>query len=318
MKGLKGQKKIPVHARAHDEWLTEQALYAPQAQYLQRLPAQGTLLPGQEQIFVARGANTLLWVPAAVKHQVHTEGGLFGEYSESRLYFIPTGTLLHLVASEEPVRFLSVEFVAHPALCMGRCPSDDTLPGKMTGDYRHRPRRGPAHITDLPISQGIHLWIASVEKLLGHGDVGIHMYDYKLQEFFLLLRLDYTRALIDEFLRHYHCRVSGFRKRVISHYTKDMDVADLYALGTELQLNEVAFKRSFIEEFAMSPRSWVTLQRSRYIYHDLITTERSVGEIGEEYGFCSMSYFSLFCKTNLGGTPMQIRKHRRRLNGFTD
>ncbi len=77
-------------------------------------------------------------------------------------------------------------------------------------------------------------------------------------------------------------------------------------------MNELAFKRSFVEEFGMPPRDWITLQRARYVYSDLINTSSSIGEIGEQYGFCSMSYFSLFCKANLGGTPMQIRKSKGR------
>ncbi len=317
MEEPKEQRQAPLHAQVHNEWLTEQAIFAPRTQYVQALPQQGVLAPGQEHIIMARESNVLLWVIEDVKHLTYTESDIHSEHAKARMYLVPSGMLLHLVADAEWVRYLTLEFHAHPALCMGQCPAKDAAlrsgRSSVSGDYRHRPRREAARVSDLPISQGIHLWISSVEKLLGHGDVGLHMYDYKLQEFFLLLRLDYTRALVDEFLRHYHCRVSGFRKRIISSYTTDMEVADLYAIGEEMQLNEVAFKRSFIEEFSMSPRSWVTLQRSRYIYNELVTSDAPISEIGERFGFCSMSYFSLFCKTNLGGTPMQIRKHRRQM-----
>lgn len=308
------QYKTPAYATVSHDWLVDSTRFAPAAQYLQSLPEHGVLSAQQGHIIMPQESFVLLWVGAG-GHAVSNEVATTSRTDEARLYLVPSNTMLHLKALEGEVRYLMLIFRPHPNLCMGMCPSEDSIGvGRRRRSGKSRPRRGAPRITDLPLSDGVQLWLQTLEKYLQYGDVSIHMYDFKLQELFLLLRLDYTRAVIDDFLRYYHCRITGFRSKVVESYTPTMDVSDMYRIAEELGLNELAFKRSFIEEFGMPPRDWITLQRTRYIYHDLVTSTASIGEIGERYGFCSMSYFSLFCKSNLGGTPMQIRKNRGALS----
>lgn len=307
--------QAPSYAEVHAEWLAKQALYTPRAQYLVAQPRRSMLKGDDVHIFLQPEHYILLWVESGV-YRVRNEAGTVDEYSRPQMFLIPCGVLLQLEAIEGTIHFTTFEFLAHANLCMGMCPSmeDKSVRGRRHGGATAaRPRRAAAASTTLPITDGIAHWLGSIEKFLLYADVSLHMYDFKLQECFLLLRLDYTPSTVDDFLRFYHCRISGFRRHITANFRPGMDVMDVYKLGEGYKMNELAFKRTFIEEFGMPPREWITIQRARHVYNELINTSDSIREIAERYNFSSLSYFSLFCKTNLGGTPMQIRKHKGNL-----
>lgn len=109
-------------------------------------------------------------------------------------------------------------------------------------------------------------------------------------------------------MRFYHCRIEGFREKIMEIMDTKTSVSDLYAVGTRMGLNELAFKRTFAEEFSQSPREWLSEQRARMIYKELILTDKPFKELSDDYGFCSVSHFGAFCKQNLGETPLHIRK----------
>lgn len=302
-----------VHRVVHPEWTVDNARFSPRPQYLLDRPAKGEIQADDTCILFSKDSYQMVWLEEG-DYILRNEAGPVSQGNIPLAVLIPPGVLLHIQSPTSTTKYMVMSFRAHSNLCMNLCPSEDhrnRIRGRKL-DHQNRPRRTTASITELPMSAGVLHWAASVGKYLQYGDVSVHMFDFKLQEFFLLLRLEYTKPVVDEFLRYYHCRMSGFRGHVISSYHPGMDVPELYKIGEEYKMNELAFKRSFVEEFGMPPRDWITLQRARYVYNDLINTSASIGEIGEQYGFCSMSYFSLFCKANLGGTPMQIRKSKGR------
>lgn len=318
---------MPPHTIVNEEWDRSMDATTPRPQYLTALPESGTIGLGDSLIEIPEDHFLLLIIHQG-SYSIQSESMELPSDDRPRMHLVPMGCLVQIRALEDGIRYTKFAFRPHPNLCMGRCvegegsthithgmiqanPSErDTQSSDR--DTVARPRRAHPTITSIVRSSGIDTWLSLIDHYLSCGDIGIHFFDFKLQELFLLLRIDYTKALVDEFLLPYHCRITGFRRFIMSHYTPNMDVEALYKLKDELKLNSLAFKRTFIEEFVLPPREWISMQRARYLYRELIETDLSMSEIATKYGFCSMSYFSLFCKVNLGDTPMSIRKRNRK------
>ena len=70
------------------------------------------------------------------------------------------------------------------------------------------------------------------------------------------------------------------------------------------------FKRRFKETFNEPVHKWITHRKAEHIYRDIVLTNKSLGELAEQYHFSSVAYLSTFCRQHLGRTPQQLRNER--------
>ena len=70
------------------------------------------------------------------------------------------------------------------------------------------------------------------------------------------------------------------------------------------------FQKRFKKVFGVSAYHWMKDVRSKSIYHQINSTEKSFKEISDEYGFSSPSHFNDFCKVHFGTTPGRIRRKK--------
>lgn len=255
-------------------------------------------------------------------HILLDKSGKGKEVQNASLYLIPAGNICTIKSLKQDIEILSIDFRAHTNLCNGLCPSSQspTRLSSMLGNQRKkcekisvglkmRPRRQLPLTTTLAMSPSIELWVQSFSYLLQHSNIPAKYYDNKIDELFLLLRLSYKQEEVNKFLHFYHCRIEGFREYIMNTLNPKTEVSSLYAEGEKIGLNEVAFKRTFIEEFGQSPREWLSEQRARMIYKELVLTNKPFKEMSDDFGFCSVSHFGAFCKQTLGDTPLHIRKN---------
>lgn len=294
----------------------------PSIYYITGLP-EHQLLGAQALSVQESTAHYRLLVVGAGGHDLLDKSGQSHHVDTAAVYLIPIGHICALKSCASELHLLTMSFRAHTALCSGHCPTPKSAPRRrgLVGEVRDtslsaaptrvRPRRPMSTVTSLPLTKGLSLWFEGMVYLLEHTGVEERVYDRKLEEFFYLLNLDYARADIDAFLAHYHCRIEGFRELVMSTLEPRTEVADLYKQGEKLGLNEVAFKRTFIEEYGQSPREWLSEQRARLLYKELALADKPFKELSDEFGFCSVSHFGAFCKQMLGDTPLHIRKNIR-------
>lgn len=287
--------------------------------YIPNRPSEDIIPAGHSHIYEA-GIHYRLLLVSGAEHTLYSlkeeEIQAHGAY----VYLIPPGQLCRIKSLEQNLSIVTLDFKAHSHLCNADCPNrikEIALKRKETkaieqeeGQSQSRPRRRNIRITQLPMTQALSFWRASCQYLLNFEEVELKHFDNKIEEFFLLLRLAYSREEREEFLRYYHCRIAGFRELIISSYHSRMDVSDLYALGSDLALNEIAFKRSFRDEFGSSPREWLVEQRAKAIYRELVESDKPLKALSQEFGFCSLSHFGSFCRQILGDTPLHIRKGR--------
>ena len=133
----------------------------------------------------------------------------------------------------------------------------------------------------------------------------LRLFDVKLQELFLLLRMNYARKIQDEFLRFFHCKHTGFVSRVFKHHLSCRKAEDL---AEKLGVSTAVLTRLFEEEFGTTPLKWLLQQRARYVYRDIVDGNLTFTEIAELYHLTSPCYLSAFCRRTFGQSPSKIRR----------
>ncbi len=281
----------------------------PEVVYLLKQPELSILRRNCTDIYGGDSGYIMLFVGAG-GHLLLDKAGKGEAISDAQMYFIPHGTFVSIKAMDNDLDILVIHFRAHTSLCNGLCPSifKTTKATKQASDSKIRLKKVKAHPTFLAISSGIDIWLKSIIHLSTYTTLPLSSYDNKVDELFRLIKLDYSPEEANLFLRYYHCQIVSFRERIMKNLNAKMEVSDLYQIGEEMGLNEATFKRAFIGEFEQSPREWLTEQRGRMIYKELALTDKPFKLLSEDYGFCSLSHFGVFCKINLGDSPRNIRE----------
>lgn len=283
-----------------------------EARYMMSRPTEERLAAGALKSYDKAAYYRLLFVRGA--HHLHIGHRDVDSYSaEPMIYLVPHDEPICLQAGACELELVELSFVAQTSLCGALCPQQRSRARSRTretgeGSTQYRPRRvGGYSVGRLALNTELNLWLEGLRTLMSYPDTAYRYYDNRLEElFFLVGQTGGPEG--EEFLLHYHCRISGFRERITQSYRYDMEVSELCALASAFQMNETAFKRTFYEEFGLSPREWLMERRAREIYHALITTDKNLKELSIDYGFCSVSYFGAFCRQMLGDTPRRLRQ----------
>ncbi len=236
---------------------------------------------------------------------IGTESKRLAKHSGAFIYSLPIGSLLSVKALSNAVEVIVMDSYPTFNLCLGACPNSV---GALTADAELKVvgrKEFDESYRALPMSNNLLLWFETVKAYLAEEYTDLFMFELKLQEFYRLLNLDYTRASLNEFIGDIHCKASGFRRKVFALKGNPILLEDL---GDYLGMSNSLLKRRFLAEFGMPPQKWLALQRSRYIFRDIIGTDVPIKDIADQYEFSSTSYLSLFCKKYLGDTPQNIRK----------
>ncbi len=235
-----------------------------------------------------------------VGNEVETIENLSGAY----IYSIPMGALFSVYAQDKNIEVIALNF--HPTfnLCLGACPNKLGQSSKDAENEILGKENDRVHFRSLPFSEGLHKWFSAVKDYLNYTYTDLFLFELKLQELFRLLNLEYTRAMLNDFISQFHCKESGFRKKVFALKGKPISLEEL---AQYMNLSESILKRRFLAEFGMPPQKWLALQRSRYVFRDIIHSQAPIKDIAEQYEFSTTSYLSLFCKKYLGDTPQHIR-----------
>ena len=148
-----------------------------------------------------------------------------------------------------------------------------------------------------------------VEFVLACFDQGIYcgiFYRNKVKELFFLLRAFYSQKDLSLFFRQALSADSLFSSYVMRNCHNYRSVSEL---AQALNYSVSGFEKHFKRVFGVSPYKWMLHSKADKIYYEIRHKRRSFKEICDEFGFSSISHFTNFCKTYLGGTPSNIRKY---------
>ncbi len=159
----------------------------------------------------------------------------------------------------------------------------------------------------LDINERTSLFVSFLDTCMSDGLKCTYYFELKVKEFYFLLRAYYSKKDLLGFfypLLSYDIPFSDF---IAKNHHKAKTVQELADL-TNYSLS--GFQKRFKKVFGISAHSWMKDIRSKSIYHQINSTEKSFKEISDEYGFSSPSHFNDFCKTNFGTTPGKIRSKK--------
>jgi AraC-like DNA-binding protein len=121
------------------------------------------------------------------------------------------------------------------------------------------------------------------------------------------------------FVRPYHGGVDGQEidpqvERVVAHirkyYNEPLVVGDLAQMA---HLSQRQLNRRFQAIFRMSAQEFLVRTRIQAACDVLLDTNKSVGEIASEHGFCDQSAFTRQFRQRIGETPLVFRRSRIRM-----
>ena len=293
-------RKTTIPLLQEDEPLfSGQSVFKHKSAALISMPQLRKLSGNKSLFFKAEGDYYLLFLlSGAAEIRVNGEQEV-ERYSAGQMILVPMGLLIELRAEGE-LECLAFPFLPSIHLCARQCPE------KPTRDFSHLEMvpRTPV-LTHLPFSRGVELWTKSILEYLQYSLADLRLFDVKLQELFLLLRMNYARKIQDEFLRFFHCKHTGFVSRVFKHHLSCRKAEDL---AEKLGVSTAVLTRLFEEEFGTTPLKWLLQQRARYVYRDIVDGNLTFTEIAELYHLTSPCYLSAFCRRTFGQSPSKIRR----------
>lgn len=105
-------------------------------------------------------------------------------------------------------------------------------------------------------------------------------------------------------------RFSDFRVRrslrlMQAHFTEDLGID---RLAREVGLSRPHFFKLFKKQMGITPNLYLNTLRSEQAINELLTTAKSITDIGHDLGFSSQASFTRFFGTNVGIPPSEYRR----------
>lgn len=163
------------------------------------------------------------------------------------------------------------------------------------------------NFTLLPIRERLNEYLVLLQHCLNDGLGCLHFHELKTHELFILLRAYYSKEELATFFYPIIGKNQDFKDFVYANYLK---VNNLNEFATLAHTSVDTFKRRFKETFNEPVHKWITHRKAEHIYRDIVLTNKSLGELAEQYHFSSVAYLSTFCRQHLGRTPQQLRNER--------
>ena len=157
---------------------------------------------------------------------------------------------------------------------------------------------------ELDINAQIRKLVDGIRQSVENGLNCHYWLEIKVQEFFLLLRVCYTKDEIYEFLYPILSNDIAFSEQIRLHWDKFQTVGELAAF---LNLTIKRFTAQFTAVFGQTPYQWMLQERARIVFFEIKSTGKQFKEIALENGFSSESSFTRFCRREFDKTPTQIR-----------
>ncbi len=169
----------------------------------------------------------------------------------------------------------------------------------------YKPQNG--NFGELEMNTHIQQFVNTIANSLKEGFSCHYLLELKVDEFFLLLRLYYTKEEIYKFLYLILSSDITFSEQVGMHWNRFQTVGELAAF---LNMTSKRFTARFTFVFGQTPYKWMLQGRARIIQVEITSTEKQFKQIAMENGFASESSFTRFCKKEFDKTPTQIRLTR--------
>ena len=170
--------------------------------------------------------------------------------------------------------------------------------------YRHIPEGFRYDYTTLDIHSRLEEFLTPLAHYLEDGIGCTHFHEMKGQELFLLFRAYYSSEVLSTFFFPLLGEEMDFKNWIRGNYSRFLTAKEFAA---ETHMSTDTFKRTFKKVFRTTFHTWITEQKARLVYRDILMGELSFAEIADRYHFSSQAYLSTFCKKHFEKTPLEVR-----------
>ena len=157
-----------------------------------------------------------------------------------------------------------------------------------------------SHVQILEQNDALRQFVSGLLTYVDGAVCCAHVYDLKVSEFFLILRLFYSKKDMARFMRPLVCVFDDFRVRVTELEKMCRTIGEL---AEHMNMSKKTFERRFKEQFGTTPKRWMMQIKGERIKKQIIDADLSVQEILTENGFTSFREFSRFFRRQFGITP---------------
>lgn len=159
----------------------------------------------------------------------------------------------------------------------------------------------------LTINERVDSYLTFLNTCMSEGLKCTYYFALKAKEFYFLLRAYYTKKDLLAFFFPLISHDLSFSEFVLKNHHKAKTVQELADM---MHYSLSGFQKRFKKAFGVPAYHWMKEERSKSIFYQINSTDKSFKEISDEYGFSSPSHFNDFCKTNFGNTPGKIRQQK--------
>ena len=128
----------------------------------------------------------------------------------------------------------------------------------------------------------------------------------KIQELLFILRAFYPGEDLACFFAPALTTDTYFSQFIMSNYNKYTNLGEL---AQAMNYTVSGFEKKFRRVFSCSPYSWMRRQRAKEAFHCIRTSDMSLSQISDMFGFNSYPAFAKFIKQHFGVSPGQVRKN---------
>lgn len=149
-------------------------------------------------------------------------------------------------------------------------------------------------------------FLYSVKNYLDDGVTCPYFHKAKQRELSTVFRAYYSPQEIMAFFLPTVRNTYEFETFVMNNYLR---MKGLKEFVDSSGMNLAAFNRKFKALFKESPYQWLIKQKSKHVFYDLTSTDKSYASIAREYHFTDASHFNRYCKSMFGASPSKVREN---------
>lgn len=255
---------------------------------------------GQSGEFTAQYNDIVFFLEGRVSYKFRN----FPEYEglKGQIIFLPSGSTFSYTALCDSL--IMVFRLHEPVSLCDTFPLEELYGLKDIGPLgEYTPRTKTMSV--LEINPRVWHFIEGVKDCIKDGMKCRIYFKLKIKEFFLLLRIYYTKQQIHDFFYLILSGDTAFSEYIRRNWRKYPSVTELAA---SMNYSLKQFSGKFKDVFGKTPNRWMIEGKARLIHHELLSSEKSLKEIASGYNFKDGAQFHKFCKKELGNSPSGIRK----------
>ncbi|NDV95154.1 AraC family transcriptional regulator [Dysgonomonas sp. 521] len=130
----------------------------------------------------------------------------------------------------------------------------------------------------------------------------------KVKELMFIFRAFYSKEELRRFFSSALTTDTTFSQFVMDNSNRYNSLSEM---AEAMNYTVSGFEKRFRKVFACSPYSWMKRRKAMEAYHYINTSDMSLKQISDNFGFNSPSAFNNFIKQHFGKTPGQIRENKK-------